>query len=99
MVDGIAIPAGAPNAERARQFVEFVTSAEALVDQAARFPPHPRPHRRAAGPPSRHGCVSLTSCRWTWTWQRLADEGPEWMQVWDEQIKGRGAEYLAENPG
>jgi iron(III) transport system substrate-binding protein len=32
-------------------------------------------------------------------WDRLSEEGPEWMQVWDEQIKGRGAEYLAETGG
>jgi len=32
-------------------------------------------------------------------WDRLAQEGPVWMQYWDENIKGRGAEYLAANPG
>ncbi len=29
-------------------------------------------------------------------WARLAAEGDGWMQTWDEQIKGRGAAYLAE---
>ena len=29
-------------------------------------------------------------------WERLTEQGPEWMQHWDEYIKGRGAEYLAE---
>jgi iron(III) transport system substrate-binding protein len=30
-------------------------------------------------------------------WDRLSNEGPKWMQYWDEHIKGRGAEYLAEH--
>jgi iron(III) transport system substrate-binding protein len=29
-------------------------------------------------------------------WERLAGEGPEWMEYWDENIKGRGAAYLAD---
>jgi iron(III) transport system substrate-binding protein len=32
-------------------------------------------------------------------WVRLAEEGPTWMQFWDENIKGRGEKYLAQNPG
>jgi len=32
-------------------------------------------------------------------WERLSTEGPTWMQYWDENIKGRGAEYLEANPG
>ena len=98
LVDGIAIPAGAPQPELARAFVEFVTSEAALVDQAQRFhripartdvPTERLPDWMAAG----------TFTPMDLDWDRLAAEGPTWMQVWDEQIKGRGAEYLAESGG
>ena len=29
-------------------------------------------------------------------WERLEAEGADWMKYWDENIKGRGAEYLQE---
>jgi len=29
-------------------------------------------------------------------WERLTEKGPEWMEFWDSNIKGRGAAYLAE---
>ena len=32
-------------------------------------------------------------------WERLAREGPAWMQFWDENIRGRGADYLREAGG
>ena len=97
LVDGIAIPAGAPLPERARQFVEFVTTEAALLDQAARFHRIPArtdiPRDRLPAWMREASFVELDL-----DWQRLADEGPTWMEVWDEQIKGRGAAYLAEHP-
>ncbi|MFN3596876.1 MAG: extracellular solute-binding protein [Rubricoccaceae bacterium] len=96
LVDGIAIPAGAPNAARARQFVDFVTTPEALAEQAHRF------HRI----PARTDLDPDTLPRWMreaaftpmpLDWDRLAREGNAWMQHWDERIKGRGAAYLAES--
>lgn len=97
LVDGIAIPEGAPNPERARQFVEFVTTRDALVRQAYDF--HRIPARTDIPPDRlpawmREGAFTPMDL----DWQRLAEEGPTWMQTWSEQIKGRGAEYLAENP-
>ena len=97
VVDGIAIPAGAPQPDLARQFIDFVMTPEALIDQAHQFyripartdiPEEDLPDWMAA---STYTIMDLD-------WPRLAAEGPEWMQVWDEQIKGRGAEYLEENP-
>ena len=97
LVDGIAIPAGAPRPERARQFVEFVTTEAALLDQAERFHRIPArtdvPRERLPAWMRDSSLVAMDL-----DWQRLADEGDTWMQVWDEQIKGRGADYLAENP-
>lgn len=97
LVDGIAIPAGAPNPEAARRFIEFVTTQEALVDQAQRF--HRIPARTdvpAESLPDWMAAGAFTPM--DLDWDRLVTEGNEWMQVWDEQIKGRGAEYLAEHP-
>jgi iron(III) transport system substrate-binding protein len=98
LVDGIAIPEGAPSPERAREFVEFVTSREALIRQAREF------HRIPARTDVPRDSLPDWMGEGTFTpmdldWERLAAEGPTWMQVWDEQIKGRGAEYLAETGG
>ena len=97
VVDGIAIPAGAPQAELAKQFVDFVMTPEALIDQAKRF--HRIPARTDIPQDSLPGWMAASAyTEMDLDWTRLATEGPEWMQVWDEQIKGRGAEYLAEHP-
>lgn len=95
LVDAIGIPEGAPQPDLARQFIEFVTTPDALVQQAHEF------HRIPARTDIEMGFLPEWMARDTFVpmdldWDRLAREGPEWMQVWDEQIKGRGAEYLAE---
>ena len=95
LVDGIAIPAGAPNPDLALQFVEFVTTRDALVRQAYDF--HRIPARTdipAEQLPAWMGKGTYTPMELDW--DRLATELSTWMQTWDEQIKGRGAEYLAE---
>ena len=96
LVDGIAIPKGAPQAELARRFIEFVTTREALVRQAYDF--HRIPARTdipAERLPAWMGKETFSPMELDW--ERLAEEGPMWMQTWSEQIKGRGAEYLAEH--
>ena len=96
--DGIAIVKGAPALDAARLFYEHVTSDSALFDQANRY------YRI----PARTDLDSLALPQWMHEsdiramdvdWERLATEGPKWMQYWDENIKGRGAAYLAENGG
>jgi len=93
--DAIALVAGGPATDAARLFYEHVTSDSALVDQAKRY------YRI----PARADLDSTALPRWMIEsdiremdvdWERLASEGPTWMQYWDENIKGRGAEYLAE---
>ena len=97
LVDAIGIPAGAPQPELARQFVEFVTTEEALVHQANAF--HRIPARTDIAQDQLPGWMADgTFTPMDLDWNRLATDGPGWMQHWDEQIKGRGAEYLAENP-
>ena len=98
LVDGIAIPEGAPQPELARQFVEFVTTPDQLVRQAEAF--HRIPARTDVDPARLPDWMAGgTFTPMDLDWDRLADEGPGWMQTWDEQIKGRGAEYLAETGG
>ena len=97
LVDGIAIPKGAPQPDLARQFVDFVTTPEALADQATRF--HRIPARTDIPASSLPAWMNRPFTQLPLDWGRLARDGAEWMQVWDEQIKGRGAEYLAAHPG
>jgi iron(III) transport system substrate-binding protein len=96
LVDGIALVEGAPNPERAKAFYEFVTSREALIEQAERF--HRIPVRTdvedAALPAWMRGEIRAMDV----DWGRLADEGADWMQRWDENVKGRGSEYLQAHP-
>lgn len=93
LTDGIAIVRNAPSLQHAKQFYEFVTTDSALVHQAHtyyRIPIRsdisqdrlPEWIRRADVVPMEMD------------WERLAEEGPEWMQYWDENIKGRGDAYL-----
>lgn len=98
LVDGIAIPEGAPQPDLARAFVEFVTTEEALLRQAREF------HRIPARTDIPQGDLPDWMAAQTYApldldWERIAAESGEWMQVWDERIKGRGAEYLAETGG
>lgn len=95
LTDGIALVAGGPQPARARAFYEFVTSDSALVDQAHRF------YRI----PVRNTLADTELPEWMtgvdiepmeMDWERLSREGPEWMQYWDENIKGRGPAWLAD---
>ena len=95
MGDGIAVVAGAPAETRAREFYEFVTSAEALAEQAQRF--HRIPARTDVAAENLPTWMRGLDLRpMDLDWARLGAEGPTWMQHWDERIRGRGAEYLAE---
>ena len=96
LVDGIAIPAGAPQPALARQFVDFVTSTGALVDQAQRF--HRIPARTDIPAGRLPAWMAQPYTQLPLDWDRLARDGAGWMQVWDEQIKGQGAAYLAAHP-
>jgi len=96
LVDGIAIVKGGPSPARAQQFYEFVTSADAIMEQAEQFQRIPiRTDLDAAQLPewiTQSPIVPMDIA-----WDRLASAGPTWMQYWDENIKGRGPEGLAEN--
>jgi iron(III) transport system substrate-binding protein len=96
LVDAIALVKGAPNPERAKQFYEFVTSREALIVQAEQF--HRIPVRTDIAPDALPEWMRVDIRPLGVDWDLLADEGSDWMQRWDENVKGRGSEYLRANP-
>ncbi len=95
LADGIALVKGAPHLDRARQFYEFVTTDSALVHQAHTF--YRIPVRRDIDPARLPAWMTRVEIQpMPMDWERLEAESPAWMQFWDENIKGRGAEYLRE---
>ncbi len=96
LVDAIAIVKGAPNPERAREFYEFVTSSEALIEQAAQF--HRIPVRTDIPVDRLPEWMRVDIPTMPMDWDLLAEREAEWMQRWDENVKGRGTAYLAANP-
>lgn len=93
LTDGIALVRNGPNLDIATQFYEFVTSDSALVDQAHEF--YRIPVRTDIPDDALPEWITRADIRpLDIDWTRLAEEGPQWMRHWDEQIKGRGAEYL-----
>ena len=98
LVDGIAIVKNGPNPDAATLFYEFVTSDSALVQQAEAF--YRIPVRTDIESERLPGWMSgLRVTAMVLDWEQLAENGPDWMQFWDENIKGRGEEYLAETAG
>lgn len=96
LTDGIALVKNGPNLARARQFYEMATSDSAMVYQARLF--FRIPTRQDIDPASLPNWIADTEIQtFPVDWERLAEEGPDWMQYWDENIKGRGAEYLEES--
>jgi iron(III) transport system substrate-binding protein len=96
LTEGIGLVAGSRVLEQAKLFYEFVTTKEALIRQAHDF--HRIPAREDIEPDQLPEWISAVEIRpMTLDWDRLSTEGPGWMQYWDENIKGRGADYLREN--
>lgn len=95
LTDGIALVKGGPNMEAAQTFYEFVTSDSALVEQAHTF--YRIPVRTDIAPERLPEWMTRVDIKpMDMEWERLAEEGAQWMQYWDEHIKGRGQEYLRE---
>ncbi|HLA62920.1 MAG TPA: extracellular solute-binding protein [Rhodothermales bacterium] len=98
IVEGIALVSGAPAQEQAKLFYEFVTTREALIDQAARF--HRIPAREDIAKSDLPAWMRAVVIRpLSLDWERLAREGPNWMQFWEENIRGQGETYLQANGG
>lgn len=96
LTDGIALVKNGPALERARAFYEFVTTDSALVEQAHTYYRIPvRTDIDEARLPEWITRVDVKPM--PLDWERLEREGAAWMQYWDENIKGRGADYLREH--
>jgi iron(III) transport system substrate-binding protein len=89
--DAIGLVAGAPHAEEAKRFIDWVGSREALLltaERAFRLP------ARTDMPPdelprwAREALAEIV--RVEMDWQLLADNGAEWMSRWDREVRGRG---------
>ncbi|MBX2818762.1 MAG: extracellular solute-binding protein [Rhodothermaceae bacterium] len=95
LTDGIALVKNGPNLDWARKFYEMATSEEAMILQANEF--FRIPSRQDIDPSQLPAWIANTDIQpMSLDWERLAEEGPGWMKYWDENIKGRGADYLEE---
>lgn len=87
VTDGIAIVRGAPHAEEAQRFYEFVTTPESLVHAARTY--YRIPVRtdldRAQLPP----WMNQPFTRLPLDWNLLSRESNEWLRYWDTEIRGR----------
>lgn len=95
LTDGIALVKNGPNLDVAKAFYGFVTTDSALVEQAHMF--YRIPVRTDIAPERLPEWITRVDIKpMNIDWARLSEEGSAWMQYWDENIKGRGGEYLRE---
>jgi iron(III) transport system substrate-binding protein len=93
LTEGIAIVKGSKNEEGARSFYEFVTSKESMILQANKF--YRIPTRRdldQAALPTWITQEKITAMDVDWS--LVLDHEQGWMSYWDENIKGRGRDYV-----
>jgi iron(III) transport system substrate-binding protein len=95
--DSVGLVAGAPQPELGRRFIDFVGSREGqelAAREAFRLP------ARTDLPPEQLPDWAQEVLR-DWRpaaldWQLIERRGPEWMSLWDRQIRGRGRSEPAE---
>jgi iron(III) transport system substrate-binding protein len=91
LVDAVAVVRGAPNAELARRFVEFIGSDAAMAPAARDFFRLPaRTDFPADSLPPRMRQVRDQIRAEPLDWARLQREGNGWMRYWDEHVRNRG---------
>ena len=92
--DGIALVKGCREPVLARKFYEYVTSQEAMIEQAQgmyRIPARTDiPQDRLPEWIKKYPIHAMNV-----DWSRIQRESKTWMRFWNENIKGRGAAYLA----
>ncbi|MGB5874489.1 MAG: extracellular solute-binding protein [Bacteroidota bacterium] len=90
ITDGIAIVNGARHPSAARQFYEFVTSAESLILQAEKFYRIPaRLDIEKDRLPAWMRDIQISPL--PIDWDTLAANEQRWMQEWDDRVKGTGS--------
>jgi iron(III) transport system substrate-binding protein len=87
VTDGIAVVQGAPNAEEAKRFYEFVTSPESLVHAARTY--YRIPARTDVDKAQLPAWMNEPFTRMQLDWDLLRREGGNWLRQWDAEIKGR----------
>ena len=87
ITDAIAIVRGAPNEAEARQFYEFVTTAESLVHAAKHY--YRIPVRSDVERGQLPDWMNQPLARMPLDWELLRAHGSEWLRYWDTQIRGR----------
>lgn len=100
ITDAIGLVAGAPHAEAARAFIDWVGSEEALLlvlDGSYRLPmrqdlPADRMPTWARQALARIEPAGID-------WELIEEHGSEWMARWDREIRGRGADRLGRASG
>ncbi|MCA9732205.1 MAG: extracellular solute-binding protein [Deferribacteres bacterium] len=88
VTDCIALVRGGQHQQLAQKFYEFVTSKDALIQQAHKY------YRI----PARHDIDMQSLPEWMrepikaipMDWKLFAEKSNEWMRYWDEQIRNRG---------
>ena len=91
LVDGVAVVRGAPNAELAKRFVEFIGSNAALAPAARDFFRLPaRNDFPADSLPARLRAVRQQIRPEPMDWARLQQQGNDWMRYWDEHVRNQG---------
>ena len=89
--DAIGLVAGAPHAEEAKRFIDWVGSREALrltAERAFRLPA--RTDMPADELPRWAQEAAAEIVRVEMDWQLLAERGAGWMSQWDREVRGRG---------
>jgi iron(III) transport system substrate-binding protein len=90
LVEGIAVVRGAPHPHVAASFYEFVTSRQSILRQAREF--FRVPVRTDIPADSLPAWINTHPWKpMTIDWRDLAAHEEQWMQYWDEHIKGEGA--------
>jgi iron(III) transport system substrate-binding protein len=88
VVDGVAVVKGAPNAELARRFVDFVGSEEGVLLAARQFYRLPARSDISADslPPVLRRAREEIKPE-PMDWKLLQERGPDWMRYWDENVR------------
>jgi len=96
LTEGIGIVRGTRNKELAADFYEFVTSKASMILQANSFYRIPtRKDLDQNALPSWMTQEKITTLDVDWSF--VLEHEPEWMQYWDEKIKGKGKKYVRES--
>lgn len=88
ITDGIAIVKGAKNPESAKEFYEFVTSEESLIQQADKYfriPARTDIQKNKLPDWLKNAAYKTMDL----DWELISDKESEWMKKWDSEIKAK----------